>query len=267
LAVPLGVVFAYRSSFVAKEVAVRPRIVGLDVDAMEWAPLGPPGLYSKLLSRDPETGARTALQRMDPADGYQAPKVAHFHTTYEEILGIDGRFSFDSRLWVVPGSYVFHPPRTVHGFKSAVPQESLFLSRIGRDLDVNLVHEPAGDDLYVIEGLPPPRVPVAYADAAAALGWGEATLLGQPVASCILSEDPDTGEGSALVEVPEGWSSDNQSRKDYLELFVLSGGLAMGDVSARDGRAYSFFPPEDEIPAVRATKPTRLYVNFGLGLS
>lgn len=246
---------------------MRPRIVGLDVDAMDWAPLGPPGLYSKLLSRDPDTGARTALQRMDPTTGYQAPTVAHFHTTYEEILGIDGRFSFDSRLWVVPGAYVFHPPRTVHGFKSTVPQESLFLSRIGRDLDVNLVHEPGADDLYVIEGPVPPRVPVAHADAAAALGWGEGVLLGQPVRACVLSTDPDGGEGSALIELPEGWSSEAQSRPDYLEIFVRSGGLEVGDTPARDGRAYSFFPPEDAIPALRAVRPTQLYVNFGSGLA
>lgn len=246
---------------------MRPRIVGLDVDAMEWAPLGPPGLYSKLLSRDAETGARTALQRMDPSQGYQAPTVAHFHTTYEEILGIDGRFSFDSRLWIVPGAYVFHPPRTVHGFKSNVPQESLFLSRVGRDLDFNLVPEPAGDDLYVIEGPTPPRVPAAFADAPATIGWGDGTLLGAPVSCSVLSIDPDSGEGSALVEVPEGWATAPQSRADYLEIFVISGGLAVGEVPARAGRAYSFFPPEDDIPALRAIRPTRLYVNFGRELA
>lgn len=246
---------------------MRPRIVGIDVDAMEWAPLGPPGLYSKLLSRDPETGARTALQRMDPREGYQAPTVAHFHTTYEEILGIDGRFSFDSKLWVVPGAYVFHPPRTVHGFKSDVPQESLFLSRVGRDLDVNLVHEPAGDDLYVIEGPVPPRIPAAYADARGTIGWTEGTLLGAPVTCSVLSIDPDTGEGSALVDVPEGWSTEAQTRSDYLEIFVLSGGLAVGDVPAREGRAYSFFPPKEDIPELRAVRPTQLYINFGKALA
>src|SRR5690606_20562284 len=193
---------------------------------MEWAPLGPPGLFSKLLSRDPDTGARTALQRMDPSVGYQAPTVAHFHTTYEEILGIAGRFTFDQRTWVVPGAYVFHPPRTVHGFASLVPQESLFLSRVGRDLDVNLVHEPAEKDLYVIEGDVPPRRPAAYGDAAAALGWAEATLLGRSVSACVLSTDPESGEGSALVRLPAGWMSTVQSRTAYLEIFALNGGIS-----------------------------------------
>lgn len=246
---------------------MRPRITGLDVDAMEWAPLGPPGLFSKLLSRDPETGARTALQRMDPTLGYQAPSIAHFHTTYEEILGIAGRFTFDQRTWVVPGAYVFHPPRTVHGFASKVPQESLFLSRIGRDLDVNLVHEPAGNDLYVIEGDAPPRVPAAHGDAAAAIGWNGASLLGQPVDACLLSSDPECGEGSALVRLPAGWESPAQSRDDYLEIFALNGGLSADGEPAIEGRAYFFIPPGEPIPAFRATRDCELYVNFGSALS
>src|SRR4051812_44016323 len=107
---------------------MRPLVTALDVDAMAWKPLGPPGLHSKLLSRDQETGARTALQRLNPAEGYVAPTIAHYHHTYEEILGVHGLFSFDSKRWITPTSYVFHPPKTVHGFKSNVPRESWFLS-------------------------------------------------------------------------------------------------------------------------------------------
>src|ERR1700722_9009623 len=118
---------------------MRPKIEALDVDAMAWEPLGAAGGYTKLLNRDPETGARTALQRICPQEGYQVPQVAHFHNTYEEILGVRGLFSFDSRRWITPGSYVFHAPRTVHGFKSALREESWFLSRVGQPLDFNFV--------------------------------------------------------------------------------------------------------------------------------
>jgi hypothetical protein len=246
---------------------MRPRIVSLDVDAMEWAPLGPPGLSTKLLSRDPDNGARTALQRLDPHAGYQAPTVAHYHTTYEEILGVSGLFTFDSRTWIVPGSYVFHPPRTVHGFKSAVIEESLFLSRIGRDLDVNLVPTPSATDLYVIEGDVPPRVPAAYGDAATALPWEKRMLLGTTVDCCILSADPVRGEGSALVRIPQGWHAQAQTRPDYLEIFVLNGGLCADEVPPPAGRAYFFFPPDEPICDLRADRPTEMYVNFGQSLS
>lgn len=80
----------------------------MDVATLPWVPLGPPGLHSRLLSRDPETGARTALQCMRPQEGYVAPPVAHFHRTYEELLVVHGRFTFDSVHWLQPRSYCFH---------------------------------------------------------------------------------------------------------------------------------------------------------------
>ena len=56
----------------------------LDTKAMEWDQPGPPGLYSKLLSRDPATGERTALNRLVPEDGMNPPGKAHFHHTTED---------------------------------------------------------------------------------------------------------------------------------------------------------------------------------------
>jgi hypothetical protein len=242
---------------------MRPRIEALDVDALAWQPLGPPGLHSRLLSRDPDTGARTALQRLSVEGQYSPPKVAHFHTTYEEILGVSGCFSFDSRTWIRPGAYVFHPPRTVHGFKSAIREDSTFLSRIGRDLDVNLVPAPDADDLYVAQGEAPPRAPVAYADAAAALGWRAATLLGAAVDTCHLSHDPESGEGSALVHFPAGWAASEASLTTYLELFVLQGAIGVGAAPQADRRDYFFYPPGDAIGALQTDRTTLAYVNFG----
>jgi len=246
---------------------MRPLIEALDVDAMEWSPLGRPGLFTKLLSRDSETGARTALQRMVPGGEFAPPSVAHFHTTYEEILGISGLFSFDSRTWITQGSYVFHPPRTVHGFKSAVPTESWFLSRVGRDLDVTLVHEPDGDDLYVIEGPAPSRVPVAKADPAGELGWTSGVLLGGEIAVewCVLSVDPESGEGSALLRIPAGWASATRSLDHYVEMFVVEGqvGIAPAPVAAEPRLTYFFYPPEAPIGALQALAPSLVYLNFG----
>lgn len=242
---------------------MRPRIEALDVDAMEWTPLGPPGLYSRMLSRDPETGARTALQRLCPGDNYEPPKVAHFHTTYEEILGVSGYFTFDHRTWVRPCSYVFHPPRTVHGFKSGIREESTFLSRVGRDLDFTFVPEPVENDLYLVEGPMPERTPVAYGDAPEAIGWHDASLLGAAIASCHLSAEPSTGEGSALVRLPAGWQATAQTLPVYLELFVLDGGIGLEGQPAVDRRDYFFYPPEEPIGALHCARETLVYVNFG----
>ena len=245
---------------------MRPRIEALDVDAMEWAPLVPAGLYSKMLSRDTETGARTALQRLCPADNYEPPKVAHYHHTYEEILGVAGDFSFDSRLWVKPGTYVFHPPLTVHGFKSAIRAESLFLSRVGRDLDFNFVPEPIQTDLYTVEGATPPRAPIAMRDPVEDKGWTVTDFLGGTAEVCVLSTDPETGEGSAFVKLPAGWTSSVASLPTYLELFVIEGGLAVDGSETGPCHAYFFYPPADAISALATTGETQLYVNFGASI-
>ncbi|MED5545054.1 cupin domain-containing protein [Novosphingobium decolorationis] len=242
---------------------MRPRVVDLRVDELDWEPLGPPGLYSRLLSRDEETGARTALQRMVPADGYTAPDTAHYHHTYEELLGVSGRFSFDGRNWVEAGAYLFHPPRTVHGFASTVPEESTFLSRVGRQLDFNFVPEPAQDDLYLAEGSLPPRAPVALEKDAALDGFAPSRFLGADVEARVLSVDPETGEGSAFVRLPAGWQSMTAALPHYLEIFAISGAIGVDGGAAAPGRAYFFYPAQDRINTLEAAEPTLAYVNFG----
>ena len=245
---------------------MRPLITALDVDAMEWKALGPPGLHSKLLSRDQETGARTALQRMVPSEGYVAPKVAHYHHTYEELLGVYGRFTFDGTRWVVPQAYLFHPPLTVHGFQSNVPEESWFLSRVGRDLDVNLVPEPTGNDIYPIDGVAPPRAAAAMGDPPAERGWTPYTwgTAATPVSWCALSVDPASGEGTAFLRVPKDWSTTLpvQVNDTYLELFVLDGALEIDGV-AYGRHFYGFVPPGRAPKKLASVAGGTAYVNFG----
>lgn len=242
---------------------MRPRIVDLRVDEIEWKPLGPAGLYSRLLSRDEDTGARTALQRIVPGDGYVPPQTAHYHHTYEEIIGVAGCFSFDSRRWVKPYTYVFHPPRTVHGFASAVREESMFLSRVGRDLDFNFVHEPDHDDLYTVEGPEPSRKAQALDDHEALTGMAPASFLGGDVLARVLSIDPEGGEGSALVRMGQGWFSRDRTLDHYVEMFIMAGGLQVGGEPAREGHAYFFYPPGEAIDLLAAGDDVIAYVNFG----
>jgi hypothetical protein len=97
---------------------VRPAVHFLDSSGLEWANPAP-GVYSRVLSRDPETGARTALQRVNPADNYVDQPRAHFHHTTEEILVVDGMMSFDSRTWLHKGAYVYHPAESSTAFGAA----------------------------------------------------------------------------------------------------------------------------------------------------
>jgi hypothetical protein len=245
---------------------MRPHIPLMDAMALPWKALGPPGLHSRLLSRDPETGARTALQCMRPQEGYVAPAVAHFHHTYEELLVVHGRLSFDSVHWLVPRSYCFHPPETVHGFKSAVPEESWFLSRVGRDLDVNLVPAPVQTSPYYVCAEPPRRGVVASPEPEREFGWHGVELGASRLAAeiCVLSRDPQGGEGSVLLRLPAGANCTARAPLDsYVEFFVLEGGLRAdsGDVIGLGG--YGFLPPGVQFAPWTARDGAVLYVTSG----
>lgn len=246
---------------------MRPHVPLMDSGAVPWASLGPPGLHSRLLSRDPETGARTALQCMRPQEGYHAPPVAHYHHTYEEILVVRGCFSFDSTHWLEPRSYCFHPPETVHGFKSAVREESWFLSRVGRNLDVNLVPEPLQSSPYYVCASPPRRAVAVHTQPERQVGW-RGVALGSPAIEaeiCVLSRDPASGEGSVLLRLPAGAGfAARGALGTYLEYFLLEGDVSESSGVPFGAGGYAFLPPDVAFPALSTGRGAVLYVNSGL---
>lgn len=54
---------------------MREQVLFIDTRDMAWEPLGPPGLFTKRLSRDPATGEGTMLARL-PAGWRGAPDRA-----------------------------------------------------------------------------------------------------------------------------------------------------------------------------------------------
>jgi hypothetical protein len=241
---------------------MRQRIEALDVDAMKWQPTPAGGVYMKRLSTDEETGARTTMTRLNPTEDYTLPHTAHYHPGYEEILGVSGNFSFDSRLWMIEGSYVYHPPLTVHGFKSAVPEDSVFLGRVSGALVTTFIDDPEQDDLYLVDGSVPSRSPVAYGDPMAANSWETIVFLGGNAQMCRLSADDVTGEGTAFVRLPAGWQSALTAFDHDLELFVMQGMLEVGDGRIAPIHAYFSYPRGSEISPLLAQGETVLYVNF-----
>lgn len=239
---------------------MRETIAFLDTKAMPWDQPGPPGMYSKLLSRDPATGERTALNRLVPEEGMNPPGKAHYHHTTEELLIVKGRMSFDSHVWLTPQSYCFHPPETVHGFKSAVPEESWFLSRIGRELDFNFVEEPEQLSPYYVCDPPPARA-VAYHADPLEQDWDEISN-GQQF---VLSLDPHTGEGSVLLRAGPGWSSgqDGEPLPTFEEMYVLDGALACSDGQVYSEGCYRFEPPGTPRRALTCPESALVYLTVG----
>jgi hypothetical protein len=247
---------------------MRAAVPFLDSSTLEWANPAP-GIYSRLLSRDPETGERTALQRIDPADNYVDQPRAHFHKTTEEILVVDGMMSFDSRTWLHRGAYVFHPAEFVHGFRSTVPVETRFLSRVGRNLDFTYVDQPADDFPYFVGQDLPSRslhvdpCPFARPWRAWQQADGRRIARWQP-----LSVDPVSGEGSFLFR----YDADAREPEDcgatlahYAEMFVLDGVLVADDGRRFSAGCYAFLPPGERRPRFHAEAESLVYVNVGAG--
>ena len=234
---------------------MRPHIPYLDTNAMDWAhPV--PSVYSKVLSVDPENGARTALQRLVPKNGYKAPAVPHYHHSAEEILVLKGKLSFDSKTYLGSKGYCYHPPQTVHGFKSDVPVETWFLSRHSKKMCTHDVLKPKKRQYYPRTGHMPLR------------GW-EAQVAGTKGdwedGVRVLSEHPRTGEGSKFVRA-NGEDVDLGVAKDfYQELFVLGGSLTSKDGTVFRKGAYSFVPPGKRRPKFVAASRALVYVNYGPG--
>lgn len=244
---------------------MRPYLPFIDTGQLPWATPAP-GLYSKILSRDPDTGARTALNRLVPAEGSVGQPKAHYHHTTEEILVLDGMMSFDRRVWLHRGSYVYHPAETVHGFRSTVPVETHFLSRVGRDLDFNYVDQPTDDFPYPVGAASPAR-PLSVHASPFAHRW-ETLLDGarRYGRGFELSRDPATGEGSALVRYDAGgtepaWLA--HTLEGYEERFVIEGCLVADDGQRFGAGSYSFLPPGTHRPRFQASEPSLVYVNSG----
>lgn len=70
-----------------------------------------PGLYIKLLWRDPKTGFYTRLIKAKP--GWREHPLAH-HPVFEEAYCLDGEFDYNFGI-MTPGQYFFRPAGVRHG--------------------------------------------------------------------------------------------------------------------------------------------------------
>lgn len=224
---------------------MREAVPFLDTNAMEWAPGDLHGQYTKMLSCDPETGARTALQRIDPSSGYAAPPKPHYHSGDEEIFGVGGRFSFDGENWLGRWSYCFHPTRTVHGFKSEVAEESFFISKIKTHLDFSFSEEYRDLVPFNLDGIEPERGVSVIGDPMQQEWEDVAGPDGETVLRrLILSRHPVTGEGAMLVQFLPGFVSAHGPHTHSCdeEVFVMEGAVETADGLVYSAGCYSYRP-------------------------
>ena len=90
-----------------------------------------PGLFIKLLYRDPATGFYTRLIKAQ--GGWTEHPLAH-HPCYEEAYCLEGGFQYNyGEMW--PGTYFFRPPLIRHGdFTAALEMGCTWIVRSDSDL-------------------------------------------------------------------------------------------------------------------------------------
>lgn len=89
-----------------------------------------PGLYIKMLFRDPKTGFYTRLIKAKP-DWREHP-LAH-HPVYEEAYCLEGSFHYNfGEMW--PGTYFFRPALVRHGDFTAGKDGTVWIVRCDGDL-------------------------------------------------------------------------------------------------------------------------------------
>ena len=90
-----------------------------------------PGLFIKLLWRDPETGFYTRLIKAKP--GWREHPLAH-HPVFEESYCLDGEFDYNFGT-MTPGQYFFRPAGVRHGdFTAGEKEGCTWLLRCDGDL-------------------------------------------------------------------------------------------------------------------------------------
>lgn len=86
----------------------------IDANALPWRESPYPGVDWKKLEFDPATGRSTVLLRFAPGAAYGR----HRHPAGERYYVLDGSLEDGGSTWG-PGSYVIHPPGSVHRPTSA----------------------------------------------------------------------------------------------------------------------------------------------------
>ncbi len=129
--------------------AREPEVIVLDTEAMEWLAVdkpGPkPGLFIKMLHRNPETGFYSRL--IWAAPGWDDHRLAH-HPCYEEAYTIFGSMVYNFGD-LTPGTYFFRPAWVKHGhFISHEPDGCAWLIRS----DGDLVNYYTTNERVIVEG-------------------------------------------------------------------------------------------------------------------
>ena len=244
---------------------MRHHIDHLSSSTMEWTQLSD-GVYCKMLNHNKDTGDRTGLFRFVPEEGANPPSVCHYHSVFEEIFILEGRMTFDHKTWLGEKGYVFHPPFAVHGFNSAVPEETVFLARSPSDLDFNFPDVPEAKEPFFIDDKSSNRS-ITYLNPTQEDSWDtmhspDEQSIGRRL---VLNEDSITGEGSSLIRYNSGVNlpAQPEGEETFNEGFILSGRLVAEDGTVWKAGDYWHRHAGKPAPALEVSESTLMFSSLG----
>ena len=211
---------------------MRPHTMFIQSQALPWergARLGRPDTHIKLLSRDGETGAATALIRY-PAGFTRSPEPL---ACAEEILLLDGSLQFGTTQ-LTNLSYARFPPGHEHD-RFASAEGGVALTMFSADP----VAAPLADAASATD-------PVLLSDLGGQglEGWVENPYTRYLVGTGVrpLFEHPDTGEISILYSaLPFRYMEKRWSHPEVQEMYVLAGSYVINDVGNMAPGAYAWW--------------------------
>lgn len=207
----------------------------VDSAAMPWESLSDV-LQRKLLNGDPETGPHTLLLRSGPRD--PGPDFAQYHPIDEELMGLDGDFTFDGSTWFRSGSYAFYPAYFVHGSRVHVRGGYCVYLRQSGPSELFTVDHPTSHVPYYVGKAEPENQALQLADAEAEQET-IASLCGGKVQLKPLHRDPQ-GRGSSLLSATPGAEGAivEVASEGMLEVFVLSGAFELTEGGRLQSHGY-----------------------------
>jgi hypothetical protein len=244
---------------------MRNHIEHLSASQMPWQQISP-GVYMKMLNHNPADGDRTGLFRMVPAEGGAPPSVIHYHSVFEELFILDGRMTFDSRTWLGPRAYVYHPPFMVHGFKSAVPEATVFIGRSSGDLDFNFPEARDETEPYLAHGEAGTR-DLVYLNTPAEADWAPLVdAAGREIGRRLeLGRDNKNGEGSSLVRLFAGHeiAAKPKGYESFDEGLLLEGRVEAEDGTIWETGDYWHRLAGRPVPAMRVVEAALVFLSTG----
>jgi len=242
---------------------MRNDIKKVSVADLEWTPAGAPGIFEKILNVDEATGARTLILKSVPRPGDQiVDRRPQFHPVAEEFFCLSGRFTLEGDPWFTYGSYVYYPPKVVHGFSVDVPDGYEIYLRNSGPLSTERVDVPTMDKLHFADSMQGATGHVILRQTDSVI---DQMVRADEPSIAQLRISTDTGEGAFLSSLPRETRIEppENGYEGFVELLMVRGEIELSGQGMLSTGEYAFVPPGTSVDFIGRDAASCFIVNHG----